>query len=109
MNKSKQDVMQAALAHHQAGRLEQAQALYKKMGNHPDALNLQGVIAYQTGQHDKAIEWIKKALRVSPANAVFHYNLALAYRAQNKVNEAIASYSKAVKLKPDYPDAQNNL
>ena len=39
----------------------------------------------------------------------FHYNLAIVLRAQGKLKQAAASYSRAIALKPDYAEAHNNL
>ena len=40
--------------------------------------------------------------------AVVHNNLGTIYEKQNKLNEAISEYEKAVKIKPDYADAHYN-
>ena len=37
------------------------------------------------------------------------YNLALSYYEQGKLEEAVASYQKALNLKPAYAEAHNNL
>ena len=70
--------LQIAVQHHQAGRLAEAEALYRKVlaqlpGN-GDALHLLGVIALQTGGLDAALELIGKALEIRPNDAVFHVN-----------------------------------
>jgi len=41
--------------------------------------------------------------------AVVHNNLGTIYEKQNKLNEAISEYKKAVKIKPDYADAHYNM
>src|SRR3974390_1033170 len=60
----------AAFKHHKAGRLERAEALYRKvlqkMPSNPDALHLLGVIALDRGHLDQAIQLISKALAVHP-------------------------------------------
>ncbi|MES2935499.1 MAG: tetratricopeptide repeat protein, partial [Pseudomonadota bacterium] len=101
--------LQLAIEHHKAGRLQQAEAIYKKMSGSPDALHLLGVIAYQNGKFEAAIGSIKSAIRMHPANAIYHYNLGLCYRAQGQNTEAAASYRKAIGLQHDYVDALNNL
>jgi protein O-GlcNAc transferase len=104
-----QEQLQKALQHHQAGRLQEAEALYKKIPNHPDALHLWGVIAYQQGQNAIAVERINKAIRLFPQNAAYYSNIGLAYQGLNKLVEAEASYRKALKLRPNYAEAHNNL
>ena len=58
-------VVDAAFAHHEAGELDQAEALYRKPleadPEHAEALHLLGLIAYQQGQFATAIELISRA------------------------------------------------
>ena len=77
--RSASDVFRAAVAHHQAGRLPEAELHYRQ------------------------------ALTLKPDFAEAHNNLGVALRAQDKLEEAAASYRKAVSLKPDYAEAYNNL
>ncbi len=57
-----------ALDHHQAGRLEEAETLYREVlarePEHPDALHLLGVIAHQSGEQEKAVTLIGQAIGV---------------------------------------------
>lgn len=101
--------LQAALEHHRAGRLAQAEAMYLKLPNHPDALNLAGVVAYETGRPLEAIELIRKAVRLNPGDATYQYHLGLAYSALGRFDEARAAYQAAVSRNPRYIDAYNNL
>ncbi|MBI5657962.1 MAG: SEC-C domain-containing protein, partial [Nitrosomonadales bacterium] len=70
--------LQAALEHHRAGRLPQAQAIYQQIlqaePDHPDALHYLGAIASHDGRHRDAAELIAKAVRIRPSRAM-HYNL----------------------------------
>src|SRR3979409_391375 len=63
--------IQAALEHHQAGRLSQAEAHYRQIlqaePNHPDALHNLGVMASQVGKHEIAVELIGKAISANPS------------------------------------------
>ena len=104
---------QLALQHHQAGRLADAEALYRQIlavqPKHADALRLLGVIAQQAGRHDLAVKWIRQAVLLDPNNPAAHSNLAQAYHSLNRIDEAIASYSRALELKPDHPESHYNL
>src|SRR5579862_9058643 len=75
----------AALAHHQAGRLAQAETLYRETlalkPDHADALHLLGVIASQVGQHDVAADLIERAIAHDPKSPAYHSNLGLALAA----------------------------
>lgn len=57
---------QAALQHHQAGRLREAEQFYRQMvarqPGHVDAMHYLGVIAYQMGRLDAALELIGRAI-----------------------------------------------
>ena len=68
-----------AIAHHQAGRLAEAEALYRKVlattPDHPSALHMLGVLAAQVGRNDVAVELISKApgVKVQSASGRGHY------------------------------------
>ena len=57
-----------AVGHHQAGRLAEAERLYRSAltinPRHDDSLHLLGVIASQSGRHDVAVELIRKAIAI---------------------------------------------
>jgi len=105
--------LQAALAHHQAGRLPQANAIYQQIlqvtPNHPDALHFSGLIAHRAGKNEIAIGLIRKALSFRPDYIDAHYNLGIVLQEQGKLDDAAASYRRALTLDPDYADAHNNL
>ena len=73
--------IQAALTHYNAGRWQEAEAVYREIlqaePKHPDALHL-------------------------------YYNLGNTLQAQGKLDEAVESYRNALTLKPDYTEALNN-
>lgn len=101
--------LQLAIQHHQAGRLQKAEAIYKKMPGNADAVHLLGVIAYQSGKHQVAIDYINKAIGLFPDNADYYCNLGSAHHALSQLDQAIANYSQALALKSAYPLAHNNL
>ena len=103
----------AAVSHHQAGRLAEAQQLYAEIlsrePKHAMALHLLGVIAYQQGDSGQAIDLIGKAIVLRPDYADAHSNLGNALKEQGNQDLAVAAYRKALELKPDYAEAHNNL
>jgi predicted O-linked N-acetylglucosamine transferase (SPINDLY family) len=107
------EAFQTAHGHHQAGRLREAEALYRQIlrqePNHADALHLLGVVAHQHGQHDLAAELIGRAIAQCGDRAAYHSNLAETYRAQGKLAEAEQSLRRALALDPDSAHAHNNL
>jgi protein O-GlcNAc transferase len=106
------DAIRDALEHHQAGRLPQAEAIYRQVlqvaPNHPDALHFLGLIAHQTGNNDTAVELISKAISVIPSSSMY-CNLGTALRNQGKLDAAVESYHRALSITPDYAEAHYNL
>lgn len=103
----------AALEHHRAGRLERAEARYRKFlrkspGN-PDALHLLGLIAVARGDAEQAIRLIGAALTRVPNFAEGHSNLGNALRAAGRLADACESYRRAIALRPDFAAAHANL
>jgi tetratricopeptide (TPR) repeat protein len=103
----------AAVQHHQAGRLAEAEALYRGVLQEdplqPHALHLLGVLAHQTGRPQEAIDLITRALAVHGPHPEFHNNLGAACLAAGRLAEAEAHFRRAVQLKPDYADAHYNV
>jgi predicted O-linked N-acetylglucosamine transferase (SPINDLY family) len=102
-----------ALQHHQAGRLPEAESVYRQIlladSHNVDALHFLGVIAYQRAEHKKAEELISRALQLKDSNAPAHNNLGNALAAQGKLKQAVASFLSALALDPHYVDALVNL
>jgi Flp pilus assembly protein TadD len=67
--------LQEALAHHQAGRLDQAEGLYRRVlslqPSQPDALHLLGMAALAQGRLDEAYRLVSQAAQLKPNEAVF--------------------------------------
>ena len=62
-----QQTFSQAVAHHQAGRLQQAAELYQQIlteqPRHADSLHLLGLIAYKTGRLEEAVGLITNAIQ----------------------------------------------
>ena len=102
-----------ALQHHQAGRLKEAEQLYREIlqhePRHADSLQFLGVIAHQVGRNDSAVELIEKAIALNDRVPPYHNNLGNALRALGKLEAAAAAYRRALSQKPDYVQAHFNL
>jgi tetratricopeptide (TPR) repeat protein/2-polyprenyl-3-methyl-5-hydroxy-6-metoxy-1,4-benzoquinol methylase len=98
---------------HQAGQLEQAAALYRKVlttdPNSADALHLLGMIALQQGHAQTATQLIGKAVDLDGRQAPYHSHLALALQTLGDMESAVAGYRRALALNPDDPDTYNNM
>jgi tetratricopeptide (TPR) repeat protein len=107
------ELFAAGLAHHQAGRLAQAETLYRDalaaQPDHADALHLLGVIASQVGRHDVAVDLIGRAIAqvgdLGGDHSHFHANLGLALAGLKRFDEALASFERALAARSDYAEA----
>ena len=110
---SLQDTFKQAFALHQAGRLQQAETLYRRIlttqPDNPQALHYLGILAHQLGKNEIAAELINKALNCSPDYVDAHINLGITLKAQAKLDEAVASFQRALTLKPGNVLAHYNL
>jgi tetratricopeptide (TPR) repeat protein len=101
-----------ALAEHQAGRLAEAEKIYKQVldiqSDQFDSLHLLGVILFQRGDPAASVEQIDRALKRNPNDAAAHNNRGNALLALRRFDEALASYDRALTLRPAYPDALCN-
>ncbi|MGD0389410.1 MAG: tetratricopeptide repeat protein, partial [Tepidisphaeraceae bacterium] len=108
-----QQQLESGLSHHQAGRLAEAERIYRQvLAQQPDladALHLLGTLALQAGRLDEAVELIRRAIAICSTNAVYYSNLGKALKDRGQLDEAIASYRQAIRLKPDFAEAYNNL
>ncbi len=107
------DLLKTALAHHQAGRLPEAEAVYRQiLDAHPDsadAWHWLGVIGQQTGQPEQAVKLISRALSLRPNYAEAHYNLGFAYQTGRQWDKALHCFQQAILLKPDFAEAYCSL
>lgn len=105
--------VQLASQHHQAGRLDEAAAIYRRAlsvaPKHPDALHLLGLLLHQQGRNEEAVELIRRAIAEQPATAIFHSNLASVLNAQGKTAEAIAAGRMALSLDSADSAAMNHV
>ncbi|HEY0837709.1 MAG TPA: tetratricopeptide repeat protein, partial [Azospirillum sp.] len=100
-----QEALLAAVDHHQAGRLAEAEVLYTRIleadPDQPDALHLLGVLLAQAGRPDLAVARIGAAIARAPGVADYHVNLANALRALDRRGEAADAFLAAFALCPD--------
>jgi glutamate-1-semialdehyde aminotransferase/tetratricopeptide (TPR) repeat protein len=106
------ELLGAGLQDHQAGRLADAEAHYRRIldivPGHADALHLLGGLAYQTGRLEAAIELIGRAIEHNGNDPSYHSSLGLVLHTINRLDEAVASYDRALLLNPDYAIALLN-
>jgi tetratricopeptide (TPR) repeat protein len=104
-----QAMLQQAWQIHQAGRLAQAEKIYRNILSvspaHPDANNLMGLLSIQTQRPGAAEKYIRQALRGDPVNAQSHFNLGIACKDLRRFEEAALHFGRAAKLQPGNAEA----
>ena len=76
---------------------------------HPGALSLLGVVLAHTGQPERAIDFLQRAIKRNANVAAWHANLCSLYRMMNRMQEALSAGQEAVRLGPESPDNLVNL
>jgi len=101
--------LDAGLAHHEAGRLAEAEAIYrailKEDPDHPDALNLLGLILQDSGDLAGSIAVLSRAVTADPEFAEAFANLARAQSAAGDPVSAKLNSNRAIELDPELPEA----
>jgi protein O-GlcNAc transferase len=102
-----------AIAHHQAGRLREAEALYRQVAAHQPtdfkAHSNLGSVLHAMGQVDEAIASFRQAIALNPKLPGPNCNFGVALRAKGQLAESIAAYRRAIALDPGYAEAHFNL
>jgi protein O-GlcNAc transferase len=105
--------MQSAAEHHRAGRLAEAETIYREVltgdPNHFEALHMMGVLAGQVGRHKMALQLIGRAAAIAPGDAAAQCNLGAALLGENRLDEAEIALSEAIRLNPGLAAAHDNL
>lgn len=98
--------LEEGLAHHRAGRFEDAAAIYRRVldnvPDQPNALHLLGMIESERGNPARGAELIQKSLQWLGEVPEPHVDLGNVLRAIGKRDEAAESYRRALALRPDF-------
>ena len=102
-----------AIQHHQAGRLDQAEAGYLSVltsdPDNADAIHLLGVIAFQRGDLEEARERVSRALSINSSIAMYHANLGRIEKARGQLSAAISSCRQSLSIVPAQADVLSDL
>lgn len=74
-----------------------------------DQLFEQGNKAYAQNDYQKAVEAYSAIIETGISSAELYYNLGNAYYRQEEYGMAILNYERALRLKPNFRDARQNL
>lgn len=103
----------AAMAAHQAGRLDEADRAYRAVlalePDQPDALHFRGVLSFQRREPEEGIGLVRRSLEIEPGNAHAWNNLGNMLQVRERRPEAVEAYKNAVTLIPDLPETWYNL
>ncbi len=106
-------VFDQAVGHHQAGRLDEAAALYDRIlavyADHPDTLNLRAVVDLGRKLYPQALERFDRVIALVPDFAAGHANRAAALLALGRYEDAAISARRALALDPDSAAGRDNL
>lgn len=105
--------MQQALQLHQAGRRQEAEALYRQVlarkPNHAAAAHFLGLLLHQTGRTAEGMDLLEQSVQLQPTNPDFLNNLGTVMRDVGRVAAAIDFFRGAVDLRPEQLAARDNL
>jgi tetratricopeptide (TPR) repeat protein len=137
MSLSVDKVLRKAHSHIKAGKIAEAEELYKQVlskfprnkkaiqgyqklkagitskvsaNSEPSQEQVQDLInLYNQGQFEKVLEKAKPLLSLFPKAVTLHNIQGASNTALKRSDAAIDSYKQAIKIKPDYADAYNNM
>jgi predicted TPR repeat methyltransferase len=108
-----EEALRMAINMQQHRQLEGAEQIYRRVlelvPDHPDALNLLGMVRHQRGHSDEGIALIARAAEQVPGFAGFHNNLGNIHASRGDVPAATKAYEHATVLAPEMADLHNNL
>src|ERR1035437_951661 len=107
-----EQTLAAAMAHNRAGRLIDAERLYRLVCDtdpkNARAFHLLGVVAHQLKRPDAAL-LVGRAVALNPDFAEAHNDRGVILAANGLFADALSCFERAVTLNPGYNEARNNL
>ena len=104
--------LQAAVAFHNQGELDQAEEIYRQVltvdANNFYALKFLGCLKSSKGLYQAAIPLLRQATTVSSGDAECWFNLGNAYKGDSQFEEAIVAYRSAEECGSTNPQVFNN-
>jgi tetratricopeptide (TPR) repeat protein/glutathione synthase/RimK-type ligase-like ATP-grasp enzyme len=95
-----------AIEHHQAGKLDEAEAIYQQLLKRPqpmpEVFYLMSEIAIQRQQWTQAVELLTSAVDAAPTVCDYRIKLGRVLRKLGMLNDALACYRQALQLQPDH-------
>jgi len=108
-----QQAFDSAVAHHRAGRLAEAEGIYKQIlaqdPRQPDALRLLGVLLFQSARFDESASVLERAVGAGQASAEVYYYLGTSLWKCRRSSEAVGALQKSLETQPKSFAANNSL
>lgn len=105
--------LQEGIAAHRKGDLETAQDIYLEVLNkdpeHADGLHFLGLLHFDAGRSDSAIELIQRSLEINERNTSALNNLGNILKLVGEPKAAFAAYVRAVELDSRHEEAWKNI
>ena len=96
---------QRALSLHHAGKLGDAEGLYKTLlsyfPNQVEILTTLGIVLLQQGRSEVGIQQLKKSLSINSNQPAALYNMAVELQKLTRLDEALACYNQTLRLNPN--------
>ncbi|MDP9174918.1 MAG: tetratricopeptide repeat protein [Planctomycetota bacterium] len=107
------EALELAVAHQQAGRLADAEAVYRQIldhdPSHAQAMHLLGTLAHAAGRLDLAADLMNRSIALQPRVPEFYLNMGVVLLALGRIDEAVTAYRQAVALNTNSPEAHFGL
>ncbi|MBL0311671.1 MAG: tetratricopeptide repeat protein [Holophagaceae bacterium] len=108
-----QHLYMMAFEHHRAGRLKEAEAVYRAALRHDPRLsgalcNL-GILSHRAGDEETALDYLRRALDSDPHSALALSNMGVVLKSLGRLEESLSAQSQAEKMNPDSPAIHHNL
>lgn len=102
--KTKEQWFAEGLAHHKAGRYEQALKAYEQIVQlDPDyarAYRSKGDVLFDLHRYEEALDPYRRAIRLDPNHARMHRNIGDILARLKRYDEALTAYDEAIRLEP---------
>jgi hypothetical protein len=107
------DVFRIANEYEQAGRLDEAEGLLKRIlqvaPQQPDSTHLLGIVAFRKGRMAEAAELVERAIAHGVNTPLYYRNICTIYERLGRLEESVTAGLRAVELDPGDPHALHNL
>ncbi len=105
--------VEQALALHRAGRLDDAERLYRQLlrvlPDEPNLVHFHGVLLYQRHRLGEAVAAVRRSIALDGRVAAWHNNLGNMLLDQRQLDAAAAAYRRCLALDPGHLEVRNNL